>query len=217
MHYDNVQALFCLILKNQIRTIDEGVETLIPDPDSQQKIFAVQYYCSTKYFCRQQQISEYYSWDGDASAKACSKCDNCVNCIKNNVQDLPDATDDIYELLEVTKSLTAQHPYVTPKDVVDVFTHSKTGDMESKGYLTSEAYKREYTRKVLVSKELAFQALHDLVVSGYIKQACTLKKQKERQMTCSTHIHGVRENAENFIGNKSWVYKAPRKQRRERR
>jgi hypothetical protein len=166
-----------------------------------------------KYFCRQQQISAYYSWDGDAPAQACSRCDNCRSCL--DVQALPDAIDDVCELLEVTKSLTAEHPNVTPKDLIDVYTHARTKDMESKGYLTSEAYKRMYTRKVLVSKDLAMQALQDLVVFGYVKQTCMLRRQKERQMICNTYIYGVEENAESLIRGKSWVYRAPRRQRRE--
>jgi hypothetical protein len=196
---------------------DEGVETLIPDPDSQQKIFEVQYFCSRKYFCRQQQISAYYAWDGDAPVQDCGKCDNCVSRTAHNVQDLPDAINDIYELLEVIKSLTTQHACITPRDVIDVYTHAKTKELERKEYLTSEAYKRTYTRKVLVSKELASQALDDLVASGYVKQACTLKKQKERQMTCSTYIQGVKENAEILVGSRSWVYRALSKQRRGRK
>ena len=119
---------------------------------------------------------------------------------RHNVQDLPDATDDVYKLLEVTKSLTSQYTNITPTDIINVYTHAKTKDMEYKGYLTSEAYKRVYTRKVLLSKELASQALQDLVVSGYVKQACTLKRVKERQMVCSTYVHGVKDNAENFVG-----------------
>jgi hypothetical protein len=121
----------------------------------------------------------------------CGKCDSCISCIEHDIQDLPDAIEDITELLEVTKSFTAQHPCITPKDIIYVYTHAKTKDMENKGYLTSEAYKRIYNRKVLIAKELAFQALQDLVISGYVKQTCFLKK--ERKMTCSTYIECVKE------------------------
>jgi hypothetical protein len=191
--------------------------TLTNTPDAQQKIFEVQSFCSAKYFCRQQLIAKYYAWDGDSIPNGCGKCDNCVSCIADDAHQLQNAVDDVCEMMEVVRCLTAQHQNVTQQDLVDVFTHAKTRDMETKGYMTSEAYKRTYIRKVLVSKDLAHHALNDLIASGFIKQVCELKRQKECHMTCNAYIIGVKENAENSIRNKSWVYLAPRRQRRTKR
>jgi superfamily II DNA helicase RecQ len=200
---------------NNSTSIEDAI-TLVPDHNIQQKIFEVQTFCSTKYFCRQQLIAKHYAWDGDSTPETCGKCDNCVSCIEDNVQELPNAVDDVLEMMETVKCLTAHHENVTPKDVVDVFTHAKTIDMESKGYISSEAYKRTYVRKVLVSKDLALQALNDLIVCGLVKQVCELKRQKERQMTCNTYIRGVVDNAVQSVRNRSWVYLAPCRQKRSK-
>jgi len=190
--------------------------TPTPISDAQQKIFQVQSFCSAKYICRQQLIAKYYAWDGDSLPDKCGQCDNCVSHIEDDAQQLQDAVDDVCEMMEVIRCLTAQYENVTPKDIINVFTRAKTKDMDTKGYLTSEVYRRIYTRKVLVSKDFALQALNDLIASGFVKQICELKRQKECQMTCSTYIIGVKESAENTVRNRSWVYLAPRKRRNKK-
>jgi hypothetical protein len=179
--------------------------------DAQQKIFEVQAFCSAKYFCRQQLIAKYYTWTGDSIPQACGKCDNCVSCTKENAQTLQDAVDDVCEMMEVVRCLTAQHENITKDDVIDVFTKAKTKEMETKGYFTSKAYNRIYTRKVLRTKDLASQALSDLIASGFVKQICELKGQK-KQMTCNTYILGVEENAQRSVQDRPWVYLIPCRQ-----
>jgi hypothetical protein len=184
--------------------------------ESQQKVFEVQLFCSAKYRCRQQQLADYYSWDGDPEAQPCGMCDNCVNRIKDDAQQLPDAVDDVCNMVMVIRSLTMHHENVTPKDVIDVYTHAKTKDMETKGYLTSEAYQHTYARKVLKTKELASLALDRLVADRLVKKECVLKGQNERQsVTCNSYIRGVAANVESLVRNRSWVYLAPRRKSKE--
>ena len=150
-------------------------------------------------------------------AHPCGVCDNCVNRIKDDAWQLPDAVDDVCEMTNIIKSLTIHHENVTPQDVIDVYTRAKTKDMEAKGYLTSEAYQRKYVQKALKTKELASFALDRLVADGLVKKECVLKKQKERQLTCSTYIRGVAANVESIVRNRSWVYLAPRRKSKEGR
>jgi superfamily II DNA helicase RecQ len=98
------------------------------NPQSHQKVFDVQHFCTTKCSCRQQQLADYYSWDGDLEAQPCGVCDNCVNRIKDDAQQLPDAVNDVCELVSVIQSLTTDYENVTPQDVIDVYTHAKTKD-----------------------------------------------------------------------------------------
>ena len=181
----------------------------MPDQDSQQKIFEVQYFCMTNYFCRQQLISGYYAWDGDPPSQVCGRCDNCTRCIEHNVQDLPDATDDVYELLEVTKSLTSQYTNITPTDIINVYTHAKTKDMEYKGYLTSEAYKRVYTRKG--------SSVERTCITSTSRPGCFWLRQASLYSEKSKGTSGGVQHLCSWCQrNRSWVYRAPRRQRRER-
>jgi hypothetical protein len=187
------------------------------NPESQQKVFEVQHFCATRYTCRQQQLANYYSWDKDPVTCPCSVCDNCVSSINDDAQQLPDAVDDVCEMVNVIQSLTTHHENVTPQDVINVYTHAKTKDMEAKGYFMSEAYKRPHDRKVLKTKELASLALDKLVAERLVRKECVLKKQKERQLTCSAYIRGAAENVESLVRTKSWVYRVPRRKSKGKR
>jgi hypothetical protein len=154
------------------------METSTINPESQRNVFEVQYFCSTKYTCRQQQLANHYAWDGDPDAQPCGICDNCISCTRDDVQQLPDATDDVCEMVTVIRSLTTHYYNVTPKDAIDVFMHAKTKDIESKGYLASEAYQRTYIWKALKTKELASLALDRLIADGLVRKDCVLKRQK---------------------------------------
>jgi hypothetical protein len=178
----------------------------------QHKLFEVQHFCSTRYVCRQQQLANYYYWDGDPVVQPCGICDNCVDSMKDDAQQLPDAVDDVCELVTVIQSLTTSYENVTPQDVINVYTHAQTKDMEAKGYLTSEAYQRKYVRKVLKTKELASFALDRLVADRLVRKECVLTK--DRLLKCNTYIRGVSENVESLVRTRSWVYLAPRRKSR---
>jgi superfamily II DNA helicase RecQ len=106
------------------------------------KLFEVQYFCTAKYLCRQQIIAEHFSWDTDKSVDSCNKCDNCLSRISDNAQLLPDAQDDVIELIEVIKSLTTSESDVqdiSPMNVIDVYSHAKTTEMKKRGLIDSAA------------------------------------------------------------------------------
>jgi hypothetical protein len=132
--------------------------------------------------------------------------------MKDDAQQLPDAVDDVCELVTVIQSLTTSYENVTPQDVINVYTHAQTKDMEAKGYLTSEAYQRKYVRKVLKTKELASFALDRLVADRLVRKECVLTK--DRLLKCNTYIRGVSENVESLVRTRSWVYLAPRRKSR---
>ena len=171
------------------------------------KLFEVQYFCSAKYKCRQQMIAQHYSWNSDPPVDPCNTCDNCMNSLLHNVQNLPDAKNDVFELVEVIRSLTDHFSEITPQNVIDVYTHAKTKEMKEKRFTESAAYQRQYRRKVLSTKELVHAALDDLILLELVEQQTVLQRPNEHHLTCNMYIRGVKGDAKSTIERREWVYR----------
>jgi hypothetical protein len=132
-----------------------------------------------------------------------------MNSIAHNVQELPDAKNDIIELVEVIKSLTHCFSQITPQNVIDVYTHAKTKEMKEKRFTESAAYQRQYQRKVLSTKELVQAALDDLILLELVEPQTVLQRPTEHHLTCNTYVRGVKDDAKSTIQSKEWVYRVP--------
>ncbi|CAG8804868.1 9545_t:CDS:1, partial [Racocetra fulgida] len=120
--------------------------------------------------------------------------------------ELLDATEEVYEMLEVVETLTSKFSTkISPEDVIDVFSHSNTEKIRKNEYdqLVLCRGVKLYEEKeptILTPKETAQITLNDLVSKGIIKQEIRLQKSKTIQyLSCSVIITGIKENAKEYV------------------
>ncbi|CAG8565238.1 23972_t:CDS:2 [Dentiscutata erythropus] len=73
---------------------------------------------------------------------SCNKCDNCIRYEEENPE-LLDATEEVYEMLEVAEVLTSEFSAeISPEDIVDIFSRSNTEKIRRNKYNQLVLHKR---------------------------------------------------------------------------